>query len=92
VPAAKDKSPLATTGAQDDTDIAITAYMARVGQASPRDLQQTFALSKATIFRRLRRLELTGTVARSGRTTARRYHLVSYNNAKQRSCTEIKAN
>lgn len=59
----------------DAAELAIIQYLARVGTASPRDIQFGLSLPKATAYRRLDRLVKAGDIVRLGKTTASRYCL-----------------
>jgi DNA-binding MarR family transcriptional regulator len=54
----------------DDQEQRILEYLKRVNTASPREMQSCLGLSKATLFRRLKRLLEARLVVSSGSTTA----------------------
>ena len=60
----------------DDQEQRILEYLKRVNTASPREMQSCLGLSKATLFRRLKRLLEARLVVSSGSTTAVRYGLM----------------
>jgi hypothetical protein len=65
----------ALTISLNDDERKILEYLKRVKKASPRDMQLCLELSKATLFRRLKRLGEAKLVVGSGSTTAIRYRL-----------------
>ncbi len=68
------ENPASTICLSDDEQ-RILDYLKRVRRASPRDMQSALELSKATLFRRLKRLTEAKLVVGSGSTTAIRYRL-----------------
>ena len=60
----------------DDQEQKTLDYLKRVKTASPREMQSCLDLSKATLFRRLKRLLEARLVVNSGSTTAVRYGLM----------------
>jgi len=48
-------------------------FIAQFGEVSSKDIQEKFALSRATAFRRLKALQESGEVVRSGSTKNSKY-------------------
>jgi hypothetical protein len=61
---------------EDPAQNQILTYLSNVGDASPRDIQRSLCIPKATAFRKLTKLLQLGLLARSGSTSAMRYRLV----------------
>lgn len=60
----------------DDAD-PILIFVAEVGECSPKDVRERFALSRTTAFRRLSRLVDAGQLEKMGSTNAIRYKLAA---------------
>lgn len=82
-----------TLAGLDDDHRRILEFLLRVGKSSPREIQDSLEMSKATLFRRLRELQTAGLVERTGKSAAVRYRASAQaiRSAKQKHATAASA-